>query len=61
VLWENKNPQWGAVPKEKIKRRKIYTGRDLLTKKSIIDRIIFQKRYIEICLRNMRHLLDNAA
>jgi len=22
VLWENKNPQWGAVPKEKKKEEK---------------------------------------
>jgi len=51
----------GVLYLKKKKRRKIYTGRDLLTKKSSIDRIIFQKRYIEICLRNMRHLLDNAA
>lgn len=33
-----------------------------LLNRSIIDRIIFKKkRYIKICLRNVRHLLDIAA
>ena len=32
-----------------------------LLKRSSIDRNIFQKSYIEICLRYMRHLLDIAA
>lgn len=49
-----KKPTVGAVPKKN-------SARDLLTKISSIDRIIFQKRYIEICLRNMRNLLGNAA
>lgn len=52
------SPKWGALPKDKKKHimEEIY-----LLNRSIIDRIIFKKRYIKICLRNVRHLLDIAA
>lgn len=43
------------------KNKYIYTRRDLLTKKIMMDRNIFKKRYIEICLINVRHVLDNYA
>lgn len=59
-FWNTK-PTMGAVPKEKKKKKKYILEEIYLLKRSSIDRIIFQKRYIEICLRNMRHLLDNAA
>lgn len=57
-FWKS-SPKWGALSKDKKKPH--ITEEIYLLNRSIIDRIIFKKRYIEICLRNVRKLLDIAA
>lgn len=68
LIVKKKKKKLGPLGKQKptvgycTSRKKKYILEEIyLLKRSSIDRIIFQKRYIELCLRNMRHLLDNAA